>query len=140
MSDEKSEPKVARARVAKPFKPSVSEWQGVSELKAAELVHAYDNEIRRLILELLDKHGPMRKFMVTRLINQALEDRGETARYQDVTIHHHLEILKKAGLIGAMQGEGKRAKIIYRAGEIQIRWRPRMRPRKPLEMPDGEEF
>jgi len=141
MPNEKSEPKIARARTAKLFiKPSVGEWRGVNELKAAELVHAYDNEIRRMILALLDKHGPMRKFMVTRLINQTLEGRGENTRYQDVTIHHHLEILQKAGLIGSMHEEGKRAKIIYRAGDIQVRWRPRTRPRKPLEMPEREEF
>ena len=142
MTEEKSESKVARARAAKPFiKPTIGEWRGVDEPRAAELAHAYDNEIRRMILALLDKHGPMRKFTVTKLINQTLEDRGENARYQDVTIHHHLEILEKAGLIGSMPGEGKRAKIIYRAGDIQIQWRNRARPRKPLEVPEmGEKL
>jgi len=140
MTEEKSESKVARARAAKPFiKPTIGEWRSVDEPMAAELAHAYDNEIRRMILALLDKHGPMRKFTVTRLINRALEDRGENARiYQDVTIHHHLGILEKAGLIGSISGEGKRAKIIYRAGDIQIQWRNRARPRKPLEIPDME--
>lgn len=140
MSNEKSEPAVARARAAKPFlKPSVEEWRSVGEKKAAELAHAYDNEIRRMILELLDRHGPMRKFMVTRLVNQEFEGRREDTRYQDVTIHHHLEILEKAGLIGSMHGEGKRAKIIYRAGDIQIRWRMRQPPKKLPETPEGEE-
>ena len=140
MSNEKSESKVARAQAAKPFlRPSVGEWRGVDETKAALLTRAYDNEIRRMILALLDRHGPMRKFMVTRLVNQEFEKRREDTHYQDVTIHHHLEILEKAGLIGSIREEGKRAKMIYRAGDIQIRWRKRLRPRKPLEMPEGEE-
>jgi len=140
MPDEKSEPGIARAHATKPFlKPSVEEWRGVDETRAAELAHAYDNAIRRMILELLDRHGPMRKFMVTRLINQEFEKRREDVHYQDVTIHHHLEILEKAGLIGSVLGEGKRAKIIYRAGDIQIRWRRRPRPRKPSEMSEEKD-
>ncbi len=140
MPDEKSEPKIARARAAKPFiKPSVGEWRNISEGRAVELARAYSNEIRRMILALLDRYGPMRKYMVTRLLNRELRMRGEEARYQDVTVHHHLKILEKAGLVGSMPGEGKRSKIIYRAGDIQIRWRARRRPRKPFELPEREE-
>ena len=131
--DEDPERKVVRARTSELFiKPSVGEWQNVGEERAIELASAYSNELRRAILKLLDKYGPMRKYKVTELINQEMG-----ADYRDVTVQYHLGILEKAGLIGTIPGEGKRAKIVYRAGNIQIRWcefeKPKKLPRMPAE-------
>jgi len=140
MPREKSKRKVARARAARPFiKAGVGEWQIVDKNRAAELARAYDNGVRRIILELLDEYGPMRKYMVTKRVNRELRRRGEDADYRDVTIQHHLKILEGAGLIGTIPGEAKRSKIVYRAGDIQIQLRRRSRPRKPPEMPAEEE-
>lgn len=139
MPDEKKEEnlerKVARAKTSELFiKPSVGEWQNVGEERAIELANAYGNELRRAILKLLDRYGPMRKYKVTELLNEELD-----TDYRDVTVQYHLGILEKAGLVGTMQGEGKRAKIIYRAGNIQIRWCELKPPKEPPREPVRKE-
>ena len=127
--------KIVRADASELFiKPRVGEWQNVGEAQAVQLANAYGNKLRRTMLKLLDKYGPMRKYKVTEFINQELG-----ADYRDVTIQYHLRILEKAGLIGTMPGEGKRAKIVYRAGNIQIRWCELEKTKEPPRMPAEEE-
>jgi len=129
-NDEDLEKKIKRAKSSELFiKPSAGEWQNVSEKQAIKLANAYNHELRRTILKLLNRYGPMRKYRFTKLVNRELD-----ADYRDPTIQHHLRILEKAGLIDTMPGEGKRAKIVYRAGKIQIRW---CELEKPKEIPRG---
>jgi len=134
-TDENPEKKVVRAEASELFiKPHVGEWQNVGEERAIELASAYSNDLRRTILKLLDKYGPMQKYKVTELINRELD-----ADYRDATIQYHLRILENAGLIGTISSEGKRAKIMYRAGNIQIRWCELEKPKKPPRIPAEEE-
>ena len=132
---ENPDKKIVRAKTSELFiKPSAGEWQNIGEERAIKLANAYSNGLRRAILKLLEKYGPMRKYKVTELINRELG-----ADYRDVTIQYHLGILDKAGLIGTVPGEGKRAKIVYRAGKIQIRWCGLEKPKKLPRVPAGEE-
>lgn len=117
---------ITRPKKAIPlFKRRELEWQPVKLSQAtATICRALSDPIRATIFELLDE-GPVRQIDLTRLVNEATG-----RRYDVASIMHHLNFLKRAGLIAykEFRGEKTKVKMIYRAADVDVRVRKRPKP------------
>lgn len=117
---------ITRPKKAIPlFKRKGLEWQPVKLSQAtATICRALSDPIRATIFELLDE-GPVRQIDLTRLVNEATG-----RRYDVASIMHHLDFLKRAGLIAYKEFRGGKTKVkmIYRVVDVEVRVRKRPRP------------
>lgn len=117
---------ITRPKKAIPlFKRKGLEWQPVKLSQAtATICRALSDPIRATIFELLDE-GPVRQIDLTRLVNEATG-----RRYDVASIMHHLDFLKRAGLIAYKEFRGGKTKVkmIYRVADVEVRVRKRPRP------------
>jgi len=117
---------ITRPKKAIPlFKRKGLEWQSVKLSQAtATICRALSDPIRATIFELLDE-GPVRQIDLTRLVNEATG-----RRYDVASIMHHLDFLKRAGLIAYKEFRGGKTKVkmIYRVVDVEVRVRKRPRP------------
>lgn len=117
---------ITRPKKAIPlFKRKGLEWQHVKLSQAtATICRALSDPIRATIFELLDE-GPVRQIDLTRLVNEATG-----RRYDVASIMHHLDFLKRAGLIAYKEFRGGKTKVkmIYRVVDVEVRVRKRPRP------------
>jgi len=117
---------ITRPKKAIPlFKRKGLEWQSVKLSQAtATICRALSDPIRATIFELLDE-GPVRQIDLTRLVNEATG-----RRYDVASIMHHLDFLKRAGLIAYKEFRGGKTKVkmIYRVADVEVRVRKRPRP------------
>ena len=117
---------ITRPKKASPlFKRKELEWQPVKLSQAtATICRALSDPIRATIFELLDE-GPVRQIDLTRLVNEATG-----RRYDVASIMHHLDFLKRAGLIAYKEFRGGKTKVkmIYRAADVEVRVRKRPKP------------
>lgn len=117
---------ITRPKKATPlFKRKGLEWQPVKLSQAtATICRALSDPIRATIFELLDE-GPVRQIDLTRLVNEATG-----RRYDVASIMHHLDFLKRAGLIAYKEFRGGKTKVkmICRVADVEVRVRKRPRP------------
>jgi len=117
---------ITRPKKAIPlFRRKEFEWQPVKLSKATSTIcRALSDPIRATIFELLDE-GPVRQIDLAKLVNEATG-----RRYDVASIIHHLDLLKRAGLIAYKEFPGGRTKIkmIYRAADVEVRVRKRPKP------------
>ena len=117
---------ITRPKKAIPlFKRKGLEWQSVKLSQAtATICRTLSDPIRATIFELLDE-GPVRQIDLTRLVNEATG-----RRYDVASIMHHLDFLKRAGLIAYKEFRGGKTKVkmIYRVADVEVRVRKRPRP------------
>jgi predicted transcriptional regulator len=104
------------------FKESPTDWQTISGPREADVARAWTNNIRQVIMQLLDRSA-MREFKLVKLVNQKL---GK--RYRESLIRYHLKKLKEAGLVGLMPGKRPRSTIVYRTANIRLQVQNRPKP------------
>ena len=112
--------------------PDLGEWQALDESQTALVAKALASEARRTILKMLDD-GPTRQFELSRKLSEVLG-----AKYTDSLLRHHLVLLERAGLVGseASSDSPRKAKAIYRAADVRVQLRPRVKP-VVLPIPTG---
>ena len=97
------------------------EWRTPPEPQSVDVIHALDNKIRRDILRRLER--PMRKFELAEYVHSTL---GK--KYSRSLVHHHLELLERAGLIKyGTTPESPGTKLVYRTADVRVQLRPRVR-------------
>lgn len=105
------------------FRPDEEGWQVLSEDEGMKVAKALANPIRLAIFKLLDE-GPIRQF---ELANRVGKTFGR--KYPQTLLRHHLRELAEARLIDFEKDVGgKRTKILYRAADVRIHFRPRPKP------------
>jgi DNA-binding transcriptional ArsR family regulator len=102
------------------------EWRNLSEQEAINVIRALDNKVRRDVFHRLSR--PMRKFELAEHIHRAL---GK--KYSRSLVQHHLELLRRAGLIEYKSVPGSlRGKLVCRVADVRVQLRPRVTP--PTEL------
>jgi DNA-binding transcriptional ArsR family regulator len=118
--------KLARPKKPIPaFKREPDEgWQTATFEQAISISHALANPVRRTILELL-RNQAIRQIDLARFVTQILK-----RRYNVPSIRHHLQVLKRVGLIAFKEfpGKGTKVKMVYRAADVEVRLRKRPEP------------
>lgn len=106
------------------FEEEEGEWKTISESKAAEIMKAKSNEVRRAILELL-KYGAMRKYKLAQYIHKILEK-----KYSRSLIHYHLEKLENAGLTDTVKDPENKEKyeLVYKSADMRVQLKPNSCP------------
>jgi DNA-binding transcriptional ArsR family regulator len=113
------------------FEKSAEVWETVAEPRAAEIVEAQTDPVRRLIIELLD-YGSMRKFELARYVHRIL---GK--KYSRSLIQYHLKVLERTGLIGTIPDpEEKKATLVYKSADVRIQLKPREVPPRAPKLPE----
>jgi DNA-binding transcriptional ArsR family regulator len=104
------------------FEAAPGGWQEVPPPQESDVAQALTNDIRRTIMQLLDRSA-MREYKLVELVNRML---GK--RYRESLIRYHLRKLRQANLVGLMPGKRPRSIIVYRKANIRLQVQARPEP------------